>query len=233
MNYNNKELTNVPNLLLVALAMAKLSGLHKGVILYLLTKINNPPPHIINLSEWANALDSEKSRMSNTLKDLCVANIIHRTLINNQVGYSYDINFNVETWDSKFINKSLLMGNNQRCSRCGSIQQIESHHIIQRIDGGSNKSENKEQLCAACHDYEHAKRNIIQSLNKAKQNNQSQQTMVYENRLNKLEELNTPELIKIRGYYRSWWEYDELHYLPRKVNKQVTSEQVILSLEST
>lgn len=101
------------------------------------------------------------------------------------------------------------------CIRCGSPDEIEEHHIKERSQGGGDEAENKEPLCSACHDYEHAKRKILASLEKARKQRQLERIAVFEHRLEVLEDLNTPSLIRERRHYQTWWIDETTHYMPR------------------
>lgn len=102
------------------------------------------------------------------------------------------------------------------CVRCGRIEAIESHHIVPKSEGGSDEPENKEDRCEACHDYKHAKMNIEATLRYEKNMGDVERIRVYEHRLEVLEQLNTPELIRERGIYQSYWGDTSTHELPRQ-----------------
>jgi len=101
------------------------------------------------------------------------------------------------------------------CTRCGRTEKVENHHIIPRIDGGGDELENKVDLCSACHDYEHAKRNILKTLEKERERKQFERVAVLEHRLEVLEELNTPSIIRERGRYQTYWIDESTHEYPR------------------
>ena len=122
------------------------------------------------------------------------------------------------------------------CVRCSRNEDVEEHHIIERSHGGSDELENKEYLCLACHDYEHAKRNILASLEKAKIQKQFKRVAVYEHRLKVLEELNTPGLIRERKQYQTWWVDESTRDMPRyekvaKLEKRQLQYEMNLSIE--
>lgn len=108
--------TPIANLLLEAVAMAKLSGLQKGAILYLWRRTygwaekdgKRVKERKIALSEWTHTLDSEKSRVSKTLANLEEMNIIHRRMADAWGGYYYSINTNVAAWNSNCVNLAKL-----------------------------------------------------------------------------------------------------------------------------
>lgn len=121
------------------------------------------------------------------------------------------------------------------CVRCGRTEEIEKHHIKERSLGGDDEPENKEPLCSACHDYEHAKRNILASLERAKRQRQFKRIAVFEHRLKVLEEFNTPELIKERKCYQTWWIDETTHYMPRyeKVGRATKrNRQMVMELKN-
>ena len=103
------------------------------------------------------------------------------------------------------------------CVRCGRTENIEKHHIIQRIDGGGNAESNIQALCLACHDYEHARRAIQYKLEYEIKRQQKDRIALYEYRLKVLNELNTPEFIRARGTYIGYWVDNKTHYLPSRI----------------
>jgi hypothetical protein len=104
------------------------------------------------------------------------------------------------------------------CIRCGSEKNIERHHIVQRIDGGSNDEDNLQNLCRACHKYEHAKRNVLNSM---KGETQKERLDILKARLETLELYNTPEMTKLNGTFQSYNIRPELILpLPHKRSKR-------------
>lgn len=101
------------------------------------------------------------------------------------------------------------------CIRCGRSEKIENHHIMPKSQGGSDDVGNKEPRCSACHDYQHAKLNILAAFKKATRQKQVKRVALLEHRLEVLEEFNTPELIRERGSYQTWWIDESTHKLPR------------------
>jgi hypothetical protein len=98
-----------------------------------------------------------------------------------------------------------------KCIRCGSEKNIEFHHIIQKVNGGSNNPENLETRCQGCHDYEHSKRIINE---KIKRHCQPERLLAWKHRLDVLEALNTIELIRVRGF-KPYWSDPTTHNMPR------------------
>jgi len=214
--------TPIANLLLEAVAMANIPGLQTRAILYLWRKTygwidedgKRKKKCEIGLKEWTDALDVIKSSVATALSELERKNIIIRTANTRWGTYYYSFNTDIVKWDNNCINLPLLLGHRRTCIRCGCSERIENHHITPKSEGGGDEIENKEPRCQACHKYEHAKRHIIASLEKARRQKQPKRIVVFANRLEALEELNTPKLIKQYGY-RSWFECnDSLHYLP-------------------
>ena len=109
------------------------------------------------------------------------------------------------------------------CKRCSNTERIESHHIIQRLHGGSDEPVNREKLCQGCHDYEHAKRYIQERLDIEIKRGDKPRIVVYEHRLAVNEKLNTPELIRERGY-KNYWSDNTTHLLPRQNLTQKEAE---------
>ena len=107
--------TPIANLLLEAVAMAKLSGLQKGAILYLWRKTygwvgedgKRKKMAPIGLTEWADALNSIKSSVATALSDLERKNIVGRTNTAWQT-YTYHLNTNIAEWNSGCINLTHL-----------------------------------------------------------------------------------------------------------------------------
>ncbi len=107
--------TPISNLLLEAVAMAKLSGLQKGAILFLWRQTygwhvqgKRLKERRIPLSKWRDALNSSSPRVSTALKDLTDKKIILRHQFEGWQGYSYSINTNISEWNSNCIDLELL-----------------------------------------------------------------------------------------------------------------------------
>jgi len=103
------------------------------------------------------------------------------------------------------------------CVRCGSKDNLEEHHIVELLRGGSDEPENKEWRCEPCHKYEHTHRRLEASVIYEQGRGQADRIRYYEHRLEVLENLNTPELIMERGTYLSYWTDNSTHYLPRRI----------------
>lgn len=104
-----------------------------------------------------------------------------------------------------------------KCQRCGSAKKIEKHHIVQRIHNGSDEDDNLQELCRACHKYEHTLRALEASLEFEKWRGQADRIACYQHRIDVLNELNTPALIAERGTYLSYWTNRPTRYLPRRM----------------
>lgn len=84
----------------------------------------------------------------------------------------------------------------QKCKRCGYIGGLlEKHHKKQKVDGGSDSSPNRIWYCVGCHDYEHARRKIIEAIEV-----EQDRIAVLNKRLEILDRLNSPQQVKKRGY---------------------------------
>jgi len=108
--------TPIANLLLEAVAMAKISGLQKGAILYLWRRTygwldgngNRKKEDKITLAEWAKALDSNPPRLSHCLSELAEKHIIIRRVSDDWGGYYYSLNTEISKWNSNSINFTKL-----------------------------------------------------------------------------------------------------------------------------
>lgn len=103
------------------------------------------------------------------------------------------------------------------CIRCGREESLENHHIIERYRGGGDEPENKEPRCQPCHKFEHTLRNLMAALEYEKQRGQADRIRCYEHRIEVLEKLNTPELVRERGTYLSYRTDTSTRYLPRRI----------------
>jgi len=110
------------------------------------------------------------------------------------------------------------------CIRCGRTEQIEKHRIVEGIRGGTYEPENVENRCEPCHKYEHVWRSVRASLEYERQRGQKDRIKCYEHRLEILEALNTPEIIRERGTYLSYWTDNSTRYLPRRIPTKEEAE---------
>jgi len=111
------------------------------------------------------------------------------------------------------------------CIRCGCSGKMERHHIKQRIHGGGDEDDNLEDRCHACHKYEHTLRALTASLEYEKQRGQTNRIACYQHRIKVLEELNTPEIIRGRKTYLSYWTDRTTNYLPRRIPTKEEAEE--------
>lgn len=105
--------TKISHLLLEALAMARLSGLEKGAILFLWRRtygwqdLKHPRKQIkerhISLTEWSEWLDCNKQVASKTLTKLTKHNIIIQTSLGQGKGYLYSMNTCISTWNGNCL----------------------------------------------------------------------------------------------------------------------------------
>ncbi|HDZ26410.1 MAG TPA: hypothetical protein ENH65_07860, partial [Candidatus Aminicenantes bacterium] len=101
---------------LEAVAMAKISGLQKGAIIFLWRKtygwVGQDNKRLkeakITLGDWVKALDRDKSRIAKALGELCEKNIMKRRVADVWGGYYYSLNTNVSSWNSDSINLAKL-----------------------------------------------------------------------------------------------------------------------------
>ena len=107
--------TQIANILLEALAQAKLTGKEKGAALYLCRKTygwlkngNRLKEAMVSLQEWANAIDTDKSHASSILASLATKKVIIRWFIGPGKGYYYSINTRVAEWGNGCINQQRL-----------------------------------------------------------------------------------------------------------------------------
>jgi len=108
--------TPIANLLLEAVAMAKISGLQKGAIIYLWRQTygwvgkdgKRLKEAMITLSEWKKALDRDKSHIAKALTALQDMNIISRRQTEQWGGYYYSLNTDISSWNSNSINIAKL-----------------------------------------------------------------------------------------------------------------------------
>ena len=98
------------------------------------------------------------------------------------------------------------MSNKGICSICNREVEIEEHHIIPKIDGGSDDPKNKENRCIPCHKFRHTELRILKDIERLERH-----IVKLKYRLEVLRGFNTPELIRERGTYKSYWEDGTTH----------------------
>lgn len=104
------------------------------------------------------------------------------------------------------------------CRRCGAIDRLmESHHKKFKSKGGSDAAPNRILYCNECHDYIHARENITTAIVA-----EERRLEVLRKRLEILDKLNTPDLIKVGGYQSYFKELSgSLPQIRHPVNKCV------------
>lgn len=107
--------TPIANLLLEALAIAKLTGKEKGAVLYLCRQTYGWQKNgvrlkeaIISLKQWTSVLSTDKSHASSILSGLESKNIITRQFNGPGKGYCYSVNTRVAEWGNGCINQQRL-----------------------------------------------------------------------------------------------------------------------------
>ncbi len=107
--------TPIANLLLEALAIAKLTGKEKGVILYLWRRTygwerdgRRLKEKAISLSEFGKVCNLDTAAASKLLSGLVDKNILKRNFAGPGKGYTYSMNTRVGEWDKGCINQQLL-----------------------------------------------------------------------------------------------------------------------------
>lgn len=108
--------TPVANLLLEAVAMAKLSGQEKGAIIYLWRAtygwVGDNKQRLkeckLTLSGWGKVLAISRFRASDILAGLVSKNILFRRTADQWGGYYYRLNTNIASWNSNTINLAKL-----------------------------------------------------------------------------------------------------------------------------
>ena len=214
----SNKVTFIPNLLLEALAMAKISGTEQGIILLIILKSNFKKAVVMPLSELANKLDTTPSLLFHSLKKLVNYKIITRYQPIKWREYYYSINLNINEWDNSCINHDLLLGKGKICIRCGREDHLNQHHKIFKSRGGSDEPHNKEPRCSACHTYLHSRQVILDSIEVETQPNR---LAIYYERLRVIDELNTPEFIKERGTYQTWGIRKDILTIPPRVKSLI------------
>ena len=58
------------------------------------------------------------------------------------------------------LHRRVLERDNWRCQACGSMQNLEVHHIQFRSHSGSDLEQNLVTLCTSCHTLSHGQRKI-------------------------------------------------------------------------
>jgi hypothetical protein len=94
----------------------------------------------------------------------------------------------------------------QKCKRCGYVGELlEKHHKRHKIHGGSDANPNRIYYCTGCHDYIHARANILEAIK-----SEEDRIAVLKKRLVICERLNSPEGIRQHGYQSYFSEFSEI-----------------------
>ena len=106
--------TKLSNLILEVLSIAKLSGIQKGICLYLFRRSYawNTKQARITLDEFAHACDSSRSYISQQLKTLVEGRVIIRSDYNPGKVPLYSFNTRVSQWQKGLVNAEQLRKNN-------------------------------------------------------------------------------------------------------------------------
>jgi len=174
--------TPIANLLLEAVAMAKISGLQKGAVLYLWRRTygwvedgKRLKERKISLTEWKKSLDSSASRCSKALSDLEEHNIIHRRMADPWGGYYYQINTMIASWNQNCISIAKLaeqIGIND-------FATVDQNATVANIDNSYPKQHSGEM------DNSYPKKNATVDQNDTQQLTKTTLPTLYKERLNK------------------------------------------------
>lgn len=134
------------------------------------------------------------------------------------------------TQELKGWRRAVYQRDNYTCQRCGATSsrkhKLNAHHIKTFAEYPELRFEvdNGITFCKGCHKYEHTRRRQQAHLNYEKQRGQQSRIRYYEHRLEVLEQLNTPQFIRERGYL-SYWTDTSTRYLPRRIPTKEEAEQ--------
>ena len=64
--------------------------------------------------------------------------------------------FQQSEYEGRNFRAKVLWRDNYTCQHCGAKEELQAHHILQKIDGGTNTPKNGITLCRKCHDALHA-----------------------------------------------------------------------------
>lgn len=136
------------------------------------------------------------------------------------------------TQDLKSWRRAVYQRDNYTCQRCGvkgtRKHRLEAHHIKAFAQYPDLRFEvnNGITFCKDDHKYEHTRLNLEASIEYEKGRGQRNRIKYYEHRLEVLEQLNIPELIRERGYL-SYWTDRSTRYLPRRIPTKEEAEQTL------
>ena len=181
--------TPVANLLLEAVAMAKLSGLQKGAIIYLWRQTygwvgengKRLKEKKVTLTQWAKGLDSTNARMSHTLSELEGKGIIKRRMADAWGGYYYSLNTNISKWNSDCIKLAKLaeqvgIDNFGGITEVATVAENATITEVATIDKAGNSSQKAQQL---------PKKSVTVAENATQQLPKTQLPTLYKENLNK------------------------------------------------
>lgn len=107
--------TPIPNLLLEALAIARLTGTDKGITLYLIRKTlgwmkegKRIEEAEVSYRQIAKYMDTHEKTVFNSLSKLIDNKVLIRRFLGPGKGYYYRVNPNINEWDDSCINKNSL-----------------------------------------------------------------------------------------------------------------------------
>ena len=66
------------------------------------------------------------------------------------------VEFQQGEYEGRNFRAKVLWRDNYTCQHCGAQENLNAHHILPRIDGGTNTPKNGITLCKKCHDALHA-----------------------------------------------------------------------------
>jgi len=64
--------------------------------------------------------------------------------------------FQQSEYEGRNFRAKVLWRDNYTCQHCGTKEELNAHHIVQKIDGGTNTPKNGITLCQKCHDELHS-----------------------------------------------------------------------------
>jgi hypothetical protein len=64
--------------------------------------------------------------------------------------------FQQSEYEGRNFRAKVLWRDNYTCQHCGAKEELNAHHIVQKIDGGTNTPKNGITFCKKCHDELHA-----------------------------------------------------------------------------
>jgi phage replication O-like protein O len=108
----------------------------------------------ISLSDFAKATNIQRTHVYRALKNLQEKKLINVTKKGNRETITYEFNKNYEEWvalPKKITGKGREPILKRHCYVCNFKDALEKHHITPVSEGGSNRIENKINLCPNCH----------------------------------------------------------------------------------